>query len=287
MKNLQLQDPDIGPILRLRTQQANQPRPEEVLPESEVTKVLWGQWHALVVKDGVLYREWSGKNGRPPILQLVVPPVKKLEFVKHCNERMTGGHRAFKSTLDQVQRRAFWFHWRRDVQRCCRQCQNCLCYHRGRLPRWGPLANYLIQRSKSHPIIAHVDKLKAWDTDHPPKSWLVPATSQQPSTGEVANQNVAENEEQSRNEPEPGPSGRNANLPQTKSQQFGTRILLNDDKSRRTVPERSIRLPGTDRHLHSVLTTSARRSLGTHSQLSNVWIDPVAPYVVLRVTKTE
>ena len=127
---------------------------------------------------------------------------------------MTGGHRAFKSTLDQVQRRAFWFHWRRDVQRCCRQCQNCLCYHRGCLPRWGPPVNYLSQRSKkSRPIIAHVDKLKAWDTDNPSKSWLVPATSQQRSTGEVANQNVAENEEQSRDEPEPGPSGRNVSLP--------------------------------------------------------------------------
>ena len=42
MSKLQQQDSDIGPILRLRIQQINQPRPKEVLSESEMTKVLWG-----------------------------------------------------------------------------------------------------------------------------------------------------------------------------------------------------------------------------------------------------
>jgi len=33
--------------------------------------------------------------------------------------------------------------------------------------------NYLIQKSKkSRPIIAHVDKLRKWDTDELPRSWL-------------------------------------------------------------------------------------------------------------------
>jgi len=45
MSELQQQDLDIGPILRLRIQQTNQPQPEEVLSESEImTKVLWRQW---------------------------------------------------------------------------------------------------------------------------------------------------------------------------------------------------------------------------------------------------
>jgi len=36
-----------------------------------------------------------------------------------------------------------------------------------------PPVNYLIQKSiRSKPIIAHVDKLKSWVTDNPPKSWL-------------------------------------------------------------------------------------------------------------------
>ena len=43
ISELQQQDSDIGPILRLRIQQINQPQPDEVLSESETTKVLWGQ----------------------------------------------------------------------------------------------------------------------------------------------------------------------------------------------------------------------------------------------------
>ena len=42
LADLQRQDPDIGPILRLRLQQSNQPRPETVISESESVKVLWG-----------------------------------------------------------------------------------------------------------------------------------------------------------------------------------------------------------------------------------------------------
>ena len=39
MADLQSQDPDIGPILGLRLRKSDQPRPEEVLSESEAAKV--------------------------------------------------------------------------------------------------------------------------------------------------------------------------------------------------------------------------------------------------------
>ena len=139
MAILQSQDPDIGPVLRLRVQQDHQPRPEEISTESEAAKNLWSQWHCLVVRDRILFRRLYAKDGRPPALQLVVPTVKRTEFIKSCHEGMTGGHRAFRSTLEQVRRRGFWYGWRRDVQRYCRQCQNCSSYHRGHLAHAGPL----------------------------------------------------------------------------------------------------------------------------------------------------
>ena len=139
MAKLQQEDPDIGPILQLRLRQVEQPPAEEVLSQSEAVKVLWGQWHSLVLKNEVLYRKLESKNGRPSALQLVVPAVKKAEFIGKCHQGMTGGHRAFRSTLEQVKRRGFWIGWRKDVQRYCRQCQNCSTYHRGRLPHSGPL----------------------------------------------------------------------------------------------------------------------------------------------------
>jgi len=48
MSKLQQLDSDIGPTLRLCVHQTNQPQPEEVLSESEMAKVLLGQWHRLL-----------------------------------------------------------------------------------------------------------------------------------------------------------------------------------------------------------------------------------------------
>jgi len=99
MASLQQKDSDIGPTLRLRLRQTDQPSPEEVISESEAAKVLWGQWHNLLLKDGILYRNAGGKYRRPSVLQLIVPAAKCREFLACCHEGMTGGHRAFRSTL--------------------------------------------------------------------------------------------------------------------------------------------------------------------------------------------
>ena len=50
--------------------------------------------------------------------------------------------------------------------------------------------NYLIQKSKrSRPIICHVDKLKKWTTNDPPKSWLT-SNEQQPDDDNDPNNNT-------------------------------------------------------------------------------------------------
>ena len=81
MSELQDSVSDIGPIVRLRLQQSEQPHPEEVLSESEATKALWGQWHCLVLRNGILYRVVNAKHGRPATLQLIFPASKRTEFI--------------------------------------------------------------------------------------------------------------------------------------------------------------------------------------------------------------
>jgi len=90
MAELQLEDPDIGPILQLRLQCSDQDPPEDVLAEPEAAKVLRGQWHNLRIRDGTLYQELIGKYGRPTVLQLVIPRVRETEFIRSCHEGMTG-----------------------------------------------------------------------------------------------------------------------------------------------------------------------------------------------------
>ena len=98
---------------------------------------------------------------------------------------------------------------------------------------------------------------------------------------------MAENEEQSRDEPEPGPSGRNANLPPDE---------VSEARDPNPVERQQVPTDGAgasnsaprDGPTPSQCPDNVGAAIaGPHSQLSNVWIDPVAPYVVLGVTKTE
>jgi len=89
MEDLQQENPYIRPVLQLRQRQKDQPCPEEILSESEATKVLWGQWHSLLIVNGVLYRQARRGDGRPPVLQLIIPAVRRTEFISRCHEGMT------------------------------------------------------------------------------------------------------------------------------------------------------------------------------------------------------
>ena len=79
--------------------------------------MLHGQWELLELIDGVLYRRWCGKEGKPDVLQLLVPATLRQDYINRAHSGMCGGHLGLRRTLDQVQRRAFWLGWRSDVRR--------------------------------------------------------------------------------------------------------------------------------------------------------------------------
>jgi transposase InsO family protein len=135
----QSEDEDLGPIVRLRLQQQEQPSIVEFLAMSEQTKILWSMWERLEVREGLIYRRYYSKGGKTDSLQLLVPAGLQQEAIQRCHTGMTGGHLGTKKTLDQVQRRFFWLQWRRDTAMYCRRCPECCSYHRGKLPRTAPL----------------------------------------------------------------------------------------------------------------------------------------------------
>lgn len=136
---LQQDDHELGCIVKLRLQSDEQPSIEALQSASETTKVLWSQWYRLVVKDGVVYKLWFSKGGEPSRLLLLAPKTLREDIIKNAHGGMSGGHMGIAKTCQQVQRRAFWLGWRRDVVHFCRRCDRCCRYHRGQLPRRGPL----------------------------------------------------------------------------------------------------------------------------------------------------
>jgi len=81
----------------------------------------------------------TSPRDRPEYLQLVVPTELQKDLMRRSHTYTCAGHLGFKKTAEQVQRRAYCVGSRRDVERFCRQCDECNQYHRGRLPKIAPL----------------------------------------------------------------------------------------------------------------------------------------------------
>jgi len=136
----QLDDPDIGPVLRAIMRSPEVPDIGQLTPEAPDVKHFVAEWFHLKLVDQVLYRLKPAAGGRPEYLQLVVPSSMRQDFMRCAHTGMTGGHYGGQRTQDQVQRRGYWYGWRKDVKRFCRQCENCSeRYFQGQLPRTAQL----------------------------------------------------------------------------------------------------------------------------------------------------
>ena len=135
----QKEDPELGPIARLRVNEETQPVFAAIQAESEFTKRLWNRWDQLEVRNGLLYRRYISNSRKEEYLQLLIPRRCVKNVLHNTHTGMTGGHYGSAKTLYQVKRRYHWNTWRSDTVRYCRRCPECCEYHRGKLPRQGPL----------------------------------------------------------------------------------------------------------------------------------------------------
>ena len=124
VRQAQLEDPDIGPIHRLKAA-GERPRWQEVAEHGPTTKAYWGMWDSLRLVDGVLYRLWESPDEKSQSLQLVLPEVLRAEVLKHLHDDITGGHLGVNKTLNKVRTRFYWANCRRDVAEWCSKCDPC------------------------------------------------------------------------------------------------------------------------------------------------------------------
>ena len=125
LRDAQLKDPDIRPILEWKEKSANRPGWQQVAPFSPVTKLYWLQWKSLDLRDGVLYRLWETPAGDRVISQLVLPKVLRKEAFHLLHSTPTAGHMGTNKTISRLQQRFYWPHLHRDVKDWCAQCDMC------------------------------------------------------------------------------------------------------------------------------------------------------------------
>jgi len=150
LADAQIKDKEIGALVAMRLCSATAPSSDEVQTESELTKKLLLGWNDLVVKDGVVYRRKvkfkagdtksrKTDDSCDQFMQILLPRCEVNKAIELCHAGAVGGHFGIQKTIAQVERRFFWPGWRDDVKRYCRSCDQCVRYHRGKLPKHGPL----------------------------------------------------------------------------------------------------------------------------------------------------
>lgn len=92
LRQAQLDDMEIGPILHCKELGEDKPPWSAVSAESQVTKVYWAQWQSLVLIDGVLYREWENPAGNRVTRQLVLPRKFREGVLSQLHDSYSGGH---------------------------------------------------------------------------------------------------------------------------------------------------------------------------------------------------
>jgi transposase InsO family protein len=180
LREAQMADPNLCSLMSwLEDSPATLRNASLLRAEGRQTKAYAAQWPQLFLKEGVLLRRFVDSRGQPQCNQLIPPPACRKEIIRLAHTGLTGGHLGLKKTLAQVQRRAYWYEWRADVARFCRQCTECAAYHRGPPPRssvlqqmvvGAPFERVGIDLTGPHPrsrngfnyILTYVDHFSKW-----------------------------------------------------------------------------------------------------------------------------
>jgi transposase InsO family protein len=130
-------DPDIAPALQW-LKDNNRPPWETVKPASPALRALWQQYESLIMRNGAIHRIFHNFDGSVQYYQLVLPSSIKVVFLEMIHAE-AAGHLKFVKCLAYVQRRAWWYTWRRDLKLFIQCCSVCNMYHRGAAPKQGLL----------------------------------------------------------------------------------------------------------------------------------------------------
>lgn len=139
LRQAQIADNGIKPILEWRESSERAPQWNVVQPYGEETRILWGQFDSLVVENGVLYRKYYNPDGAVKNLQLVLPEKLRETFVTQLHAGFAPGHYALRKNAELVARYFYWPKWKSFLQSLIRRCVPCQRFHRGPPPRQAPL----------------------------------------------------------------------------------------------------------------------------------------------------
>lgn len=121
LRQLQLSDPMIGPLLR----SIESDTPIATAEASKAARRLCQIREQLMVHGGVLCRQFRPKEATKTTLQLVIPAALQEEIIADIHEGVVGGHLGVDKTLFRLRERYYWPGHYNAVREWCQKCAVC------------------------------------------------------------------------------------------------------------------------------------------------------------------
>ena len=125
-KTEQLDDPEIGPVIRL-VEQKKHLQYKVTKNDNSGVRIILHFKDDLKLVDGLLYRRWLYKN-EVSHLQFLLPVSYRKKTVVACHDQF--GHLGMNKTLVLLQERFFWPRMNEDVRTHIRSCERCIRFKR-------------------------------------------------------------------------------------------------------------------------------------------------------------
>ncbi len=144
LRKAQMEDEIVGWFVQLKERGENRPEWKEVshLPKSH--KTYWSVWKQLVVKEGLLYRQWESDAGDSMRLRLVLPKQFREEVLGELHGGHLSGHLGVHKTMAKVKYRYFWPGMSADIRSFLRSCNLCAKRKSPARKRRAPLQQYRV-----------------------------------------------------------------------------------------------------------------------------------------------
>ena len=130
LREAQLQDPDIGPILEMKDKGWERPKYQKVSHLSMASKSYWHQWNRIEIQQGVLVRKFWSNDATSVWYQVLLPSSFKTFVLQQLHDSPSGGHFGIDKTYKRVQRRFCWYKMQQDIKLWCQSCLTCAKHSR-------------------------------------------------------------------------------------------------------------------------------------------------------------
>ena len=126
LRQLQNDDNDVREVIQLMANGGTKPAKDMLKGKIRAMHNICGQWDALRLRDGLLYRLWyPAYEDERPTYQLIAPHELKKVIFKLLHSIPSSGHLGLNRTMASVRSRFYWSGCKTDIKRWLRACDEC------------------------------------------------------------------------------------------------------------------------------------------------------------------